>query len=112
MITNSKIIGQEESSITDAILCYINTPHSGALMISGKWGCGKTHHIDHVVFPKLRENGFIPIRVSLFGMSNIEEFPSKLMDAFVDSYGESMEKNKKKSFFNKITNRIWIFGVR
>ena len=103
MVTNSKTFGQEESSITDAILSYINTPHSGALMISGKWGCGKTHHIDHVVFPKLREQNYIPIRVSLFGMSKIDEFPSKLMDAYIDAYGESLEITNKKSLFNKKT---------
>ena len=103
MVTNSKTFGQEESSITDAILCYIKTPHSGALMISGKWGCGKTHHIDHVVFPKLRELDYVPIRVSLFGMSNIDEFPSKLLDAYIDSYGKSLEKNNKESLFNKKT---------
>ena len=57
--------------------------------------------IDNVVFPKLKEENYVPIRVSLFGLSDINELPSKVIDAYIDSYGESLENDKEKRIFNK-----------
>ena len=31
------------TDLTNTILDYIKLPNSGALMISGDWGCGKTY---------------------------------------------------------------------
>lgn len=36
-----------------SIINYLEIETTGALMVSGEWGCGKTYHIDKVVIPVL-----------------------------------------------------------
>ena len=44
----------------------------GAIMLTGKWGCGKTYLIDNDLVAELGD-AFIVIRVSLFGKESLEE---------------------------------------
>ena len=61
---------------------YCNDENSfGALMFTGKWGCGKTHLIEHELADALGEN-FIIIRVSLFGESSVESINRKVQKAY------------------------------
>lgn len=77
------------------VICnFIKTPTTGALMISGNWGCGKTYHIEHEVFPELIKKRYIPIRVSLFGMSNINELPARIIGNYADSDIDFQSKKK------------------
>ena len=36
---------------------------SGALMISGAWGSGKTYYVDNVLIPLLRKKDLFPIKI-------------------------------------------------
>ena len=92
------------TDLTNTILEYIKSPNSGALMISGDWGCGKTYHIENVVFPKLKEKNYIPIRVSLFGITSIDDLPSLIFDQYIDitntdDKSECLIKKWKKKLF-------------
>jgi hypothetical protein len=73
------------TDLTNTILGFIESPNSGALMISGDWGCGKTYHIENVVFPKLKEKDYIPIRVSLFGITSIDDLPLLISEKYTDN---------------------------
>lgn len=53
----------------------------GALMFIGEWGCGKTYLIEHELADRLGE-GFIIIRISLFGESSIESINRKVQKAY------------------------------
>lgn len=53
----------------------------GALMFIGEWGCGKTYLIEHELADRLGE-GFIVIRISLFGESSIESINRKVQKAY------------------------------
>ncbi len=56
----------------DELVYYCKEPDPvGALMLTGEWGCGKTYLIEHELKKKL-ENTHIFVRVSLFGISNID----------------------------------------
>lgn len=92
------------TDLTNTILEYIKSPNSGALMISGDWGCGKTYHIENVVFPKLKGKNYIPIRVSLFGITSIDDLPSLIFDQYIDitntdDKSECLIKKWKKKLF-------------
>ena len=66
----------------DGILNYLKMESTGALMVSGEWGCGKTYYINHVVIPALKEAGYTPIMVSLFGIESVYEIPLKIAENY------------------------------
>lgn len=53
----------------------------GALMFTGKWGCGKTYLIEHELAERLGKD-FIIIRISLFGESSVESINRKVQKAY------------------------------
>nr|WP_315514255.1 P-loop NTPase fold protein [Prevotella histicola] len=73
---------------------------TGALMVSGEWGCGKTYHIEKEVMPALQEEGWNPVKVSLFGIESVNEIPLRIADNYKrpeSDKGERTEKGKKRS---------------
>ena len=69
------------------IKSYIDSDSTDyALMITGEWGSGKTHYIKNVIIPFLKEepknnknsNKYIPLYISLNGISNIENISDKV----------------------------------
>ena len=79
----------------EGIRNYLSMVSTGALMVSGEWGCGKTYHIEKVIIPTLREEGWNPVKVSLFGIESVNEIPLRIADNY-----KRAEKEKKKS-------RLW-----
>lgn len=71
----------------------------GALMLTGEWGCGKTHLIEHELVDRLGED-FIIIRISLFGESSIESINRKVQKAYFQevmlNVGGNVEEFVKK----------------
>lgn len=79
---------------------YLSMESTGALMVSGEWGCGKTYHIEKVIIPTLRQERWNPVKVSLFGIESVSEIPLRIADNYkqVESdKGERTEKKKTKS---------------
>ena len=73
---------------------------TGALMVSGEWGCGKTYHIEKVIIPTLQQEGWNPVKVSLFGIESVNEIPLRIADNYKSAEsdkGERTEKEKNKS---------------
>ena len=73
---------------------------TGALMVSGEWGCGKTYHIEIVIIPTLRQEGWNPVKVSLFGIESVNEIPLRIAYNYKraeSDKGERTEKEKHKS---------------
>ena len=74
----------------DELIYYCNEPDPvGALMLTGEWGCGKTYLIERELKEKLKDT-HIFVRVSLFGISNIE----------------TLNQNVKKQWATQCTNII------
>lgn len=79
---------------------YLSMESTGALMVSGEWGCGKTYHIEKVIIPTLRQEGWNPVKVSLFGIESVNEIPLRIADNYKraeSDKGERTEKEKNKS---------------
>lgn len=76
-------------AITQGILNYIQMDSSGALLLTGTWGCGKTYYIKNELFPtieKIKEGvrSFIPIMVSLYGIEDLAELPKRIVTEYLD----------------------------
>lgn len=87
------------SNLLEGIRSYLDMDSTGALMVSGEWGCGKTYHIEKVVMPALEQDGYIPIKVSLFGIESVNELPIRIAENFnrpALKEEEAKEKDEKK----------------
>lgn len=80
------------------IINYLKMESTGALMVSGDWGCGKTYHIEKVVIPALEQDGYNPVKVSLFGIESVNEIPLRIADNYKKPSMpvEETEKNDEK----------------
>lgn len=57
----------------------------GALLLTGEWGCGKTYLIDHQLKDALKSEAVV-LRVTLFGVSSVEEIHSAIKAAWISEY--------------------------
>ena len=71
----------------------------GALLLTGEWGCGKTYLINHELKKALEKDAII-IRISLFGISNIEDIHIAVKQTWI------VELNKGKKY-DKAANKIF-----
>ena len=81
----------------DGIKNYLSMYSTGALMVSGEWGCGKTYHIEKEVMPALQKEGWNPVKVSLFGIESVNEIPLRIADNYKrpkNDEGDRTEKEK------------------
>lgn len=84
------------NNLLDGILNYLDMESSGALMVSGEWGCGKTYHIEKVIFPALKEKQYNTVKVSLFGIESVNEIPLRIAENYDP---QELHKKKKKGLF-------------
>lgn len=91
--------------IYDSIVNFIKMKNTGALLIVGAWGSGKTYYIDNIVFEKIKGSGlnFDCIRVSLFGVKNTADIPYRVFQAYTDS----VVKEKTRGAINFESVREW-----
>ena len=90
----------KNNNMLDGIRNYLSMESTGALMVSGEWGCGKTYHIEKVVIPALKQDGWNPVKASLFGIESVNEIPLRIADNYKraeSDKGERTEKEKNKS---------------
>ena len=90
----------KNNNMLDGIRNYLSMESTGAFMVSGEWGCGKTYHIEKVVIPALKQDGWNPVKASLFGIESVNEIPLRIADNYKraeSDKGERTEKEKNKS---------------
>lgn len=75
---------KEQENLVDGILNYLKIDSSGALMVTGPWGCGKSYFFDHILFEKLKVKNFKPLRVSLFGLSSLSDLSKNIISEYAD----------------------------
>lgn len=86
----------------DGIKNYLSMESTGALMVSGEWGCGKTYHIENVIIPALQQEGWNPVKVSLFGIESVNEIPFRIADNYKwpATNEDGRTENKMKSLLD------------
>ena len=84
------------NNMLDGIRNYLSMESTGALMVSGEWGCGKTYHIEKVVMPALQQDGWNPVKVSLFGIESVNEMPLRIADNYKRPENNEVDGTKKE----------------
>lgn len=87
---------------------YISTNETnGALLITGKWGCRKTYLLKNIAREINEENKFLMVRISLFGIDNIETFHKTVKEAvfFEKGFEEKGETIKVQLYKIKKTSQ-------
>lgn len=84
------------NNMLDGIKNYLSIESTGALMVSGEWGCDKTYHIEKVVIPALQEEGWNPVKVSLFGIESVNEIPLRIADNYKRAKNDEGDRTKKE----------------
>lgn len=75
---------KEQENLVDGILNYLKMDSSGALMVTGPWGCGKSYFFEHFLFEKLKAKNFKPLCVSLFGLSSLSDLSKNIISEYAD----------------------------
>lgn len=92
--STTKILTQREEgmdNISEAILSHLKMKTTGALLLTGDWGSGKTYFLKNNVFPKIENTTtFIPIIVSLYGETDKNNIAQKVLFAFFDKKGKNV----------------------
>ena len=102
----------KQNTFFESILNYLASDTSGALMISGAWGLGKTYYINNVLNEKLEEQDYFPIKISLFGLSNVDGLERRVTEIFLQTYGEerllpvAKQEERIVSKFAKLASKI------
>lgn len=78
--------------------------NNGALLLTGKWGCGKTHLANQVISVLNQGNDFIAVSISLFGVDSIELLHKEIKNKVFFSRGFEKAHKRGKNVFSKIKN--------
>lgn len=82
------------SSIIEPILNHLKMNTTGALLLTGDWGSGKTYHVKKVIFPLIEsQKEFRPLIISLYGESDKNSIAQKILFAYLDNKGQDMKLN-------------------
>lgn len=94
-VTNGNILDIDaidlKSPISEPILHHLRMKTTGALLLTGDWGSGKTYHIKKYIFPLIEKTtDFSPIIVSLFGETDRNNIAQKVLFAYFDYKGKNV----------------------
>lgn len=96
----------EQKNLKQGILNYLQMENTGALMVTGPWGCGKSYFFEHILFAELKDDKYKPIRVSLFGMSSLGELSKNIVCEFAQYATDNKSLGKIFEEGAKIFKRI------
>ena len=82
-------------NVSDEIIRYVSEREtSGALLLTGQWGCGKTYRIKHLAESHMKEMSVIFI--SLFGISTVTSLKIKIKEQVAFSIFPTVQEKKHK----------------
>lgn len=89
----------------DEIRAFISQrENNGALLLTGKWGCGKTFLVNQVIEELNQGNDFIAVSISLFGVDSIELLHKEIKNKVFFSRGFEKAQKKSTKIFSRIKN--------
>ncbi|GGE95195.1 P-loop NTPase fold protein [Hymenobacter cavernae] len=99
--------------ITEAVDKYLSSNTKYAVLITGKWGSGKTYFYENTLVKLIREKKvadsqttFIPIRISLFGINSIEALESEISTELLPYLESKTIKTGGKLLFSAVRGYI------
>ncbi|MRX41329.1 hypothetical protein GJU43_18735 [Flavobacterium sp. LC2016-23] len=90
-LSNEILTEKVMDNISEAILNHLKMKTTGALLLTGDWGSGKTYHLKNNVFPLIEATTkFIPVIVSLYGETDKNNIAQKVLFSFFDKKGKKV----------------------
>ena len=89
--------------LEEGIFNYLRMDNNGALLVTGPWGCGKSYFFENELFDKFKNEGFKPIRVSLFGMRSLDDLINDIASEFAKNF---YDKKSKKAIISCVDNIV------
>lgn len=88
--------------IINVVKDYLTTETNNALLITGQWGVGKTYFFNNTLSEKIKEinikgktnSNYTPIRVSLFGVANIDDIGRRIFTELFPRLEKGMKIGK------------------
>lgn len=90
----------DKEKIKEAVKVYLNEENSDyAIMLNGKWGCGKTYFVKNELIDHIQEqDNREVIYISLFGITNIDELYNNISLHLVNIKANEYAQNKRKLY--------------
>lgn len=97
-------------NVLDELKMYIDCKeHTGAFLLTGKWGCGKTYLIKNLK-SEIDSDNKVMLIVSLFGIDSVDMLTKIIKEQVLKLFLGITEDNHKIDFINKIANMISRFS--
>lgn len=96
---------QSKHSLIQSVLNYIKMQSTGAFMITGAWGCGKTYFFNHEITDELKSHNITTVKVSLFGVESTDKVLSKIKSELLYLKSQESKDDEKKSILDTIKRK-------
>lgn len=76
------------NDVKDAVFNHLKMENTGALLITGHWGAGKTYYIKNTLFEEIRSSSefkYKPIMVSLYGENDTRKISAKIIQSLISN---------------------------
>jgi hypothetical protein len=80
-----------------------------AIMLSGEWGTGKSHYIQHELIPELQKDGTIHcVTVSLYGLKTVNEISKSI---YLELRTKILQNKDEATATGKMVGKTVIKGI-
>lgn len=98
------------AELTRYIKHYIEKDKTkSAIMLSGDWGTGKSHYIQHELIPELQKEDTVRcITVSLYGLKSVNEISKSI---YLELRAKSLQKKNEFTVTGKLVGKTVVKGI-
>lgn len=100
---------QNKHPLIQSVLNYLNMQSTGAFLITGAWGCGKTYFFNNEITEELKSLGITTVKVSLFGVESTDKVLSKIKSELLYLQSQESKNDGKESLNDKIKRKSIAF---
>ena len=89
----------KSTTLLKEVMYYCNEENpTGALLLEGEWGCGKTFFINNTLKSALQDS-HVFVRISLFGIQNAEELQKAVKKKWLETIADYMTPDEVDTGF-------------
>ena len=100
---------QNKHPLIQSVLNYLNMQSTGAFLITGAWGCGKTYFFNNEITEELKSLGITTVKVSLFGVESTDKVLSKIKSELLYLQSQESKNDGKEPLNDKIKRKSIAF---
>lgn len=100
---------QNKHPLIQSVLNYLNMQSTGAFLITGAWGCGKTYFFNNEITEELKSLGITTVKVSLFGVESTDKVLSKIKSELLYLQSQESKNDGKEPPNDKIKRKFIAF---